>query len=232
MMVATPIVQLESVGVTYNLDRRNQKTIFTGIDLTIGAGQMVGVVGPSGSGKTTLLSVMSLLQQPSEGMVNFFGQATTGWGGLAKVRRDFIGLVTQTGDLDPSLTAEQNVRLGSRLLGKKVSRGKAMDLLAQVGLPTEATGSRPKHLSGGERQRVAMARALACQPAVIFADEPTAALDGQSKQELLDTIKAVKPRECAVVIVSHDIDVVQTHCSRVIRMQDGRSPRSKPQQIN
>ncbi len=218
--MSTSVVTLEGVGFTYNPGQRNSKTIFEGVDLTIGAGQMVGLVGPSGSGKTTLLGIMAHLQAPTTGKVWFYQTETTGWG-LYKVRRDHIGLVTQTGDLDPSLTALQNVWLAPRLIGKKVSRSEGQEILRKVGLPDEAWGSLPKELSGGERQRVAMARALACRPSIIFADEPTANLDGPSKSEVLDAIRSAKPAECAVVIVSHDVDVVSEHCSRILRMEDG-----------
>jgi putative ABC transport system ATP-binding protein len=218
--MATPVVTLKDVGYTYNPGHRNARTVFEGVDLVIGAGQMVGIVGPSGSGKTTLLSVMAHLLQPTMGQVFLFETETTG-NGTAQARREYMGLVTQTGDLDPSLTAEEQVHLIPRLLGHKVSRAQARDSLEQVGLPEEAWASRPRNLSGGEKQRVALARALACRPSVIFADEPTANLDGHSKAAVLDTMKAVKPRECAVVIVSHDVDVVGSYCSRVIRMQDG-----------
>lgn len=220
-MKATPVVTLKGAGYTYNPGKRNAKSVFSGVDLTIGAGQMVGVVGPSGSGKTTLLSIMALLDAPTEGQVSFWDTDVTGFNN-ANVRRSSIGLVTQTGDLDPSLTALENVRLMPRLLGKKVSRHNAEDLLTRVGLSGEAWRSRPSVLSGGERQRAAIARALACGPGIILADEPTASLDGPSKTAVLDTIAEVKPRECAVVIVSHDIDVVRTHCQRVIRMEDGQ----------
>ncbi len=218
--MSTPVVTLEGVGFTYNPGKRNSKTIFEGVDLTIGAGQMVGLVGPSGSGKTTLLGIMAHLQAPTDGKVWFYQTETTGWG-LYKVRRDHIGLVTQTGDLDPSLTALQNVWLAPRLFGKKVSRKEGQEILRKVGLPEDAWGSLPKELSGGERQRVAMARALACKPSIIFADEPTANLDGPSKSEVLDAIRSAKPADCAVVIVSHDVDVVSEHCSRILRMEDG-----------
>jgi len=217
---ATTVVSLMNAGFTYNAGRRNAKSVFSGVNLTIGAGQMVGIVGPSGSGKTTLLSVLAQLESPTEGEVSFFGTDTTGWG-TSKLRREFVGLVTQSGDLDPSLTAIENVRLIPNVLGKRVTRGHARELLEAVGL-TEAMDQRPKALSAGERQRVAIARALACQPVIIFADEPTANLDGASKTAVLDTIAAVKPSECAVVIVSHDVEVVQQHCTRVIRMQDGQ----------
>lgn len=219
-MSATTVVSLMNAGFTYNAGKRNAKSVFSGVNLTIGAGQMVGIVGPSGSGKTTLLSVLAQLEPPTEGEVSFFGTDTTGWG-TSKLRREFVGLVTQTGDLDPSLTAIENVRFIPNLLGKRVTRSHARELLEAVGL-TEAMDQRPKALSAGERQRVAIARALACKPAIIFADEPTANLDSASKTAVLDTIAAVKPSECAVVIVSHDVEVVQQHCTRVIRMQDGQ----------
>ncbi len=220
--MATPIVTLQRVGFTYNPGQRNANTIFSGLDLKIVAGEMVGIVGPSGSGKTTLLSILAHLEKPTEGSVFFYEDDTTGWA-TSRLRREHVGLITQLGDLDPSLTAIENVWLIPKgLLGKKIKRADAEELLEAVGLKREAWKSRPKDLSAGERQRVAIARALACKPKVIFADEPTANLDGPTKAKVLDTIQQVKPPECAVVIVSHDEDVVRSHCHRVIRMEDGQ----------
>lgn len=220
--MATPVVACEQVGFTYNPDKRNAYTVFSGLNLTIESGEVVGIVGSSGSGKTTFLSILAMLEEPTEGQVLFCGDATPEWE-TCKLRRENIGLITQTGDLDPSLTALENVWLiPMGMLGKKIGRVDAEELLDRVGLKREAWKSRPKDLSAGERQRVAIARALASEPKVIFADEPTANLDGVSKSEVLDTILAVKPPDCAVVIVSHDEDVVRSHCHRVVLMKDGQ----------
>lgn len=220
-MMATPVLTSEQVGFTYNPGRRNAYNVFEGLDLVIEAGEVVGIVGPSGSGKTTFLSIAAMLESPTKGRILFCGDETPEWE-TSRLRRENTGLITQTGDLDPSLTAFENVWLIPKgMLSKKVRRVDAEELLDAVGLKREAWKSRPKDLSAGERQRVAIARALACKPKIIFADEPTANLDGASKSDVIETILAVKPPECAVVIVSHDEDVVRSHCHRVILMKDG-----------
>lgn len=219
-----PAIYLDAVGYTYNPGRRNENVIFSGMNLTIWPGEVVGVVGPSGSGKTTLLGVASTLLRPTVGKVYLAGERTDGMSGghLTRLRRQRCGLITQTGDLDPYLSAVENVMYLPRLLGKHCVRAKAKELLARVGLDDgRVQRARVRDLSGGERQRVAIARALATEPEVIFADEPTSALDHKNKDLVMRTMLGSKSAETAVMVASHDIDVMRAYCHRIIKMHDG-----------
>jgi putative ABC transport system ATP-binding protein len=186
---------------------------------------MTLLMGPSGSGKTTLLSILGCILSPTSGTLEIAGHRVDGLGPeeLAELRRRYIGFVFQSYNLFPTLTALENVRLALdvRRASKSDTAAKAELALKQVGLGARL-GSFPGNLSGGEQQRVAVARALACAPAVILADEPTAALDsenGQAVMALLAEIAQDKSR--AVLAVTHD---PRTHAfaDRIIRIEDGR----------
>lgn len=223
-MNSRPVLELEGVGYTYNVGRRNENTIFLGLDLEVWPGEIIGIVGASGSGKTTLLGVASLLMRPTVGDVWFAGrrQSKLGDSRLTRLRARISGLITQTGDLDPHLTALENVVSMPRLLGKRISKAEGRNLLESVGLvDARIHRSLPSELSGGERQRVAVARALACRPEIIFADEPTSALDYKNKELVMQTLTSAKPANTAMLIVSHDVAVMRHWCTRVIQMHDG-----------
>ncbi|MFC9295837.1 ABC transporter ATP-binding protein [Streptomyces sp. NPDC057011] len=207
-----------------------------GIDLTLPRGSFTAVMGPSGSGKSTFLQCAAGLDLPTEGSVRLGGTEITGMNEnqLTELRRSRLGFVFQAFNLLPSLTVEQNVLLPMRLAGGRQDRARAAELLARVGL--EGKGRRrPAELSGGQQQRVAIARALVTRPDVVFADEPTGALDTTTAAEVLALLRAaVDSLHATVVMVTHD-PAAAAHADQVLFLADGliadRLPRSSAQTI-
>ncbi|WP_392671441.1 ABC transporter ATP-binding protein [Streptomyces sp. LN785] len=194
-----------------------------GVDLTVRPGTFTAVMGPSGSGKSTLLHCAAGLDRPTSGTVEVGGVALTGLSErrLTLLRRDRIGFVFQSFNLVPSLTAAQNVALPLRLAGRRPSRSAVHASLARVGLAGRAE-HRPAELSGGQQQRVALARALITRPAVLFADEPTGALDTATGRQVLGTMRELVDREGrTTVMVTHD-PVAAACADRVVFLVDGR----------
>lgn len=195
------------------------------VDLDIRRGELSLLMGPSGSGKTTLLSILGGILRPTAGSVHIDGKPLGGLHdrGLSEFRLKNIGFVFQGFNLFPTLTAVQNVELALDLRGIRGStaRSQAADLLDQVGLSAKLH-VHPADLSGGQKQRVAIARALAGGPAILLADEPTAALDSQSGQTVMQLMQRLaRDSGRAVVIVTHD-SRIQSYANRVVRMADGR----------
>lgn len=215
-------LELTDVSVTYT-DGDSHVTALDNVTLAVNPGEFVAVVGPSGSGKSTLLAIAGALTTPDSGRVRIAGEDITELdsAGLARIRREHIGFVFQSsGSLPPALTAEQQLELAARVVGKR-GRYSNAELLEKVGM-TERAKHRPGKLSGGERQRVGIARALVGDPQVLLVDEPTAALDRTRSQDIV----ALLAREChefnvAGVMVTHDHDVL-SHCDKVYEMVDGR----------
>ncbi|MBT2466708.1 ABC transporter ATP-binding protein [Streptomyces sp. ISL-66] len=205
-----------------------------GIDLSLPRGSFTAVMGPSGSGKSTFLQCAAGLDLPTEGSVRLGGTEITGMNEnqLTQLRRGRLGFVFQAFNLLPSLTVEQNVLLPLRLAGGRAAaqgQERAAELLARVGL--EGKGRRrPAELSGGQQQRVAIARALVTRPDVVFADEPTGALDTTTAAEVLGLLRtAVDTLGATVVMVTHD-PAAAAHADQVLFLADGliadRLPRS------
>ncbi|MCX5382431.1 ABC transporter ATP-binding protein [Streptomyces sp. NBC_00083] len=193
-----------------------------GIDLALPRGSFTAVMGPSGSGKSTFLQCAAGLDRPTEGSVRLGGTEITGMSEnkLTELRRSRLGFVFQAFNLLPSLTVEQNVLLPMRLAGDRPDRRRAAQLLARVGLDGKGA-RRPGELSGGQQQRVAIARALVTEPDVIFADEPTGALDTTTAGEVLALLRgAVDSLGATVVMVTHD-PVAAAHADRVLFLADG-----------
>ncbi|WP_327074565.1 ABC transporter ATP-binding protein [Kitasatospora purpeofusca] len=193
-----------------------------GIDLALGRGTFTAVMGPSGSGKSTFLQCAAGLDRPTSGEVHLGGEEITRLSEdrLTKLRRGRIGFVFQSFNLLPSLTVLQNVLLPLRLAGERQDRSRARELLARVGLGEHA-GRRPGQLSGGQQQRVAIARALITEPDVVFADEPTGALDTRTAHEVLGLLRnAVDTMGATVVMVTHD-PVAASFADRVVFLADG-----------
>jgi putative ABC transport system ATP-binding protein len=192
------------------------------VDLEIESGQVTLLLGPSGSGKTTLLNLLGGLDQPSEGKVIALGQdlGALSRRGLTLFRRDNVGFIFQFFNLVPSLTASENVEITAEL-GRRQGRAESRAWLDRVGL--DGLGDRfPSELSGGQQQRVAVARALAKKPRLLFADEPTGALDHAAGAQVVELIvSAAHSGGCAVVVVTHD-EALTAHADRVVRLRDGR----------
>jgi len=203
------------------------------IDLDIRAGEVVVVVGPSGSGKSTLIRCINLLEHYQGGAVIVDGIHVVKGSELAKVRTE-VGMVFQSFNLFPHLTALENVALGP-LRVRKSSRhdaeAKAQDLLDKVGLAAHAH-KYPGQLSGGQQQRVAIARALAMAPKVILFDEPTSALDPEMVGEVLDVMQNLAKTGVTMVIVTHEMGFARRVADRVIFMEAGRIvEQGEPQQF-
>ena len=201
-----------------------------GVDLAIRPGESVAVMGPSGSGKTTLLHVLSGIIVPDAGQVTLAGADGTRHEltGLneeqrARLRRERLGFVFQEGLLLPELTARENVAMPLMLNGahRKAAEQTAARWLESLGLAGMGD-RRPGELSGGQRQRVAIARAQAVEPDVVFADEPTGALDSDTSDAVLASlISSTVSRGRTLVVVTHDPSVAAA-CSRLVRVRDGR----------
>ncbi|WP_211288807.1 ABC transporter ATP-binding protein [Actinophytocola xinjiangensis] len=194
-----------------------------GVSHEFAAGSFTAIMGPSGSGKSTLLHCASGLDTPTSGTVQLDGLELSALDERARteLRRDRIGFVFQAFNLVASLTAEQNVLLPLRLAGQRPPATLAAELLAEVGLGGLGQ-RRPGQLSGGQQQRVAIARALAARPAVLFADEPTGALDTTTARAVLDLFRAtIDTHRQTTVMVTHD-PVAASAADRVLVLADGR----------
>ena len=215
----TDVVSLESLYKTYD----SGVTALDGVTAGFAAGSFTAVMGPSGSGKSTLLQCAAGLDRPTGGRVFIDGVELTATKDTAmtKFRRDRVGFVFQDYNLMASLTVEQNVVLPLRLAGRRVDRARVRAVLEQLGLG-DRMGERPERLSGGQRQRVAVARALVTEPAVIFADEPTGALDLRSARDVLSLLRSVVHEHGrTVVMVTHD-PVAAAYADSVLFLADGR----------
>ncbi|MFE0414948.1 ABC transporter ATP-binding protein [Streptomyces tendae] len=220
---ATPGLAVELRGVRRQYGRgAGTVHALAGVDLALPRGTFTAVMGPSGSGKSTFLQCAAGLDRPSAGSVRLGGTEITGMdeNELTELRRSRLGFVFQAFNLLPSLTVEQNVLLPMRLAGQRQDRGRAAAVLAQVGLADKAR-RRPGELSGGQQQRVAVARALVTAPDVIFADEPTGALDTGTAAEVLGLLRhAVDTLGATVVMVTHD-PAAAAWADRVLFLADG-----------
>jgi len=195
------------------------------LDLTIDAGEFVAVVGPSGSGKTTLLQLLGGLDRPSSGAILFEGRdlAALREGELTRLRLDTIGFVFQQFNLIPTVTAAENVELA--LAPRRIPAAERAERVGEV-LGAVGLGARghhlPSQLSGGEQQRIAIARALANEPRVLLADEPTGNLDSATGKEIVNLLRLLSDdRGQTVVLITHDAGAA-AGARRVVRMHDGR----------
>jgi putative ABC transport system ATP-binding protein len=209
---------------------RNHVSIVRGISLEVVPGETLYLVGPSGSGKTTLLSLMGCILTPDKGSVRVQGYEVTRMSSaqLTAFRRKYLSFIFQSFNLFPNLSALDNIRLTLCMQGwaERKATTRAIELLDQVGLSHRAR-LRPNKLSTGECQRVAVARALADEPAILFADEPTASLDAENGQAIMRLLKRLAhDRSVTLVIVTHDNRILP-FADRIIRLEDGRVTHSE-----
>lgn len=204
--------------------RFGQVQALAGVSLTIGAGETVAIMGPSGSGKSTLLHCLSGVLAPDAGEVQFAGKPLSALPDKERshIRLHDFGFVFQDGQLIPELPARENVALPLMLTGTRA--GKALqaadEVLNQLGMG-ELRNRRPAEMSGGQAQRVAIARALVGKPAVVFADEPSGALDQATGHEMMQLLTtSVSMSGAALVLVTHDLGVARW-CSRLVEIRDG-----------
>lgn len=214
------IFRLEGVSKSFRSGSESLQ-ILSNIDLSLLEGVTIAIQGKSGSGKSTLLSIMALIEKPTEGRVLYGGKDTTSMNEseIAALHRRSMGFVFQNSLLLEDFTALENVALPlmNNNISKKESLEKAKEILIRVGLE-ERMMHRSTELSGGERQRVALARALVTKPAVLFADEPTGALDEESARVVEDLIlDTVKENGLSLVLVTHN-PVFASRCERVLTL--------------
>ena len=219
---AVPAIAL--AGVNLSLGHGAARVhILKDINLHIGTGEAIGLVGPSGYGKSTLLMVMAGLERADTGTVAVAGKnlSTLDEDALARFRGRHIGIVFQSFHLIPTMTALENVAVPLELAGVADAHGRAREELAAVGL-SERPDHYPAELSGGEQQRVAVARALAPDPAIVVADEPTGNLDEDTGKQIVDLLfTGHVRRKTTLVLVTHDA-ALAARCARVVHLRSGR----------
>ena len=201
-----------------------------GVDLVLDDGEFLAVMGPSGCGKSTLLNLVAGLDTPSDGDIVLAGQSLVGKdeNELARIRRAHIGIVFQFFNLLEGMSVLENVTLPAVIAGspRKKAESRARDLLDLLGLADKAKAA-PGVLSGGQRQRLAIARALANQPTLLLADEPTGALDSAGGLEVLELFRRLHREGQAIMLVTHDKEVAAAG-DRIVTMRDGRIEKSEP----
>ena len=198
-------------------------TVLSDVSFAVQETSACAIIGPSGSGKTTLIAVCAGLERPSEGSVIFNGLSLdrSSEEELARMRNQFVGFIFQNFQLLPSLTALENVMVPAEIRGENHARRRATDLLQQVGLDGRLQHY-PIQLSGGEQQRVAIARAFMNRPKILFADEPTGNLDGETAKEIVRLIFNLNATAgTTLILVTHDNDLTR-QAGRVISLRAGR----------
>ncbi|AXN36695.1 ABC transporter ATP-binding protein [Latilactobacillus curvatus] len=219
------VVSVKDVKKTYGKPNEKQYTALKGVTFDVKQGKFVGIMGASGSGKTTLLNILSTLDKPTAGQVEINGQAINGLKGneLADFRAKEIGFMFQDFNLLENLTAYENMALPLTL--QNVGGKKVRDLVTSIAktLSIDSLLNKyPTELSGGQKQRVAAARALVHNPAILFGDEPTGALDSKSAKELLDTMAQLNEEQrVSILLVTHD-PFSASYCQRILFIKDGQ----------
>lgn len=218
-----PLIRVDDLRKIYN-PGENEVRALDGVSLTIERGEFVAIVGHSGSGKSTLMNMLGCLDAPTSGHYYLEGLdvSTLSDNQLSDIRNKKIGFIFQGFNLIANLDAVGNVELPLiyRKVGKQKRRRIAVQALKKVGLDARLD-HRPNELSGGQQQRVAVARAIAAQPPIILADEPTGNLDSRSTVEIMDILKELHRSGRTVIVITHDDDIAR-QVNRVIRIMDGR----------
>ncbi|WP_199257977.1 ABC transporter ATP-binding protein [Paracoccus binzhouensis] len=220
------VLVLEGISKTYGKDGPAPVPVLSGLSLSVARGEVVALVAPSGAGKSTLLHIAGLLDTPDAGRVVINGRDMSGQGDRARTeaRREALGFVYQFHHLLPEFTAVENIVLPQLANGvaEAAARARAGDLLGRVGLSDRAA-HRPAQLSGGEQQRVAFCRALANQPSLLLADEPTGNLDPATSDKVFDMLMAlVRETGLAALIATHNLDLAG-RMDRVVRLGEGKA---------
>jgi len=218
-----PALTVRGVRKTFEAENAPVRAL-RGVDLDVAAGDFVAVMGPSGCGKSTLLNLVAGLDVADEGTITVAGQEVTGQSedDLARLRRKHIGIVFQFFNLLEGMTVLENVALPGIIAGRKrrMAETRARDLLDLLGIGDKAAAV-PGVLSGGQRQRLAIARALANEPTLLLADEPTGALDSEGGAEVIELLRRLHTGGQTLILVTHDADVAEA-AERIARMRDGR----------
>ena len=217
---------LEANNVTKEYPMGSEEVhALAGVSVVIEPGEFVAILGTSGSGKSTLLNLFGGLDRPTSGDIRFNGQSLAPLSSreMSRYRLRRIGMIFQSFNLIPTMTARQNVSLALAFAGMKQSerQQRSKELLERVGLAARVD-HRPSELSGGEQQRVSIARALANDPQVLLADEPTGNLDSARAAELLELLKTMQRDGKTIVMVTHDQDLAHRFADRIIKLKDGR----------
>lgn len=216
---------VESRNLTKQFGEGNEAVVAVkDVNMAINQGELLMIMGESGSGKTTLISLLGCILQPTSGSLVIDGSEIDYQNqDLSQIRREKVGFVFQLFNLIPYLTALENIMIAMDIGGLKgqEAEDKARKLLEKVGLP-DRLNHRPSQLSGGEQQRVSFARALANDPLVVFADEPTANLDSKNSESIMELIEDLcQERNTAFAVVTHD-ERLKKNADRVLGMQDGQ----------
>ena len=219
------VVSVKDVNKTYGKPNEKQYTALKGVTFDVKQGEFVGIMGASGSGKTTLLNILSTLDKPTAGQVEINGQAINGLKGneLADFRAKEIGFMFQDFNLLENLTAYENMALPLTL--QNVGGKKVRDLVTSIAktLSIDSLLNKyPTELSGGQKQRVAAARALVHNPAILFGDEPTGALDSKSAKELLDTMSQLNEEQRVSILFVTQDPFSASYCQRILFIKDGQ----------
>ena len=204
-------------------------TVLDDVTVEIPEKQIVAIAGPSGSGKSTLLGLIAGLDRPTAGSIRLDGLeiTTLAESEMARFRRKNIGYIFQSFHLIPTLTAQENVAVPLELRGDPSASARSAELLSTVGLQ-DRQSHYPVQLSGGEQQRVAVARAFACRPAILLADEPTGNLDSATGRQVIDLLLALnRDHGSTLVLVTHDPNLA-SYADRIITLRDGRIESDRP----
>ena len=224
-----PALVMRGVRKTFEAENAPVRAL-RGVNLTLEPGEFVALMGPSGCGKSTLLNLVAGLETPDEGEIAVAGEPVTGRteDELARMRRHHIGLVFQFFNLLEGMTVLENVALPAIIAGRKrkMAETRARDLLDLLGIGDKALAV-PGVLSGGQRQRLAIARALANDPTLLLADEPTGALDSAGGAEVIELMRRLHRGGQTIVLVTHAAEVAAA-AGRVVRMSDGRITEPEP----
>jgi putative ABC transport system ATP-binding protein len=218
------IIQTKNLSRIYRMGGETVKALDE-VDFDVHPGDFVALVGTSGSGKSTLLNLIGGLDRPTSGMVEVCGKDLSVQTSkeLALHRRYTVGMVFQSFNLIPSMTAAENVQLALTLaeIGRTDRKRRSLEILAKVGLEGR-TQHKPGEMSGGEQQRTAFARALANNPKILLADEPTGNLDSKTSHEMMNLLKSINANGMTIVMVTHNLTLAEEYCENILHLTYGK----------